>query len=339
VIVRNGAPTFRDTLVESNVFGGIVLWDGSIDSACSPRFEGFTYVENNWLDFKWDLFPSWNAVAVSGFNYLRNNGPNYIALSDGSDAATCDFGFQVYLGSASTGTTAGPSDIVFNQLTGSLGGGAWGGNDLKCAFFKQCFRVEMHHVSVTSGDTANHYRFGNAGGFVANRVHFIDCPNALNIETAIAAGSTNRCAVWDKEGSAGSGGLSMTVGAFRSAGDVAGNYETTLTGVNATVTGTVFYRRVSNVVTLDFPALSGTSNNTAKTLTGMTDTSEIILKPTRVKAGHPVICKDNGGTNVWGTASVGTDGVVTLYPTAASGVWTNSGACSIDAFSITYNIE
>lgn len=114
-----------------------------------------------------------------------------------------------------------------------------------------------------------------------------------------------------------------------------GSFTGTLTGCTATVTGTVYYTRIGNQVTLDVPALTCTSNTTAKTITGMPSS----LQPTSTKRGILSV-QDNGGTYQTGQfAIVGGGTTITLTATPASGAWTAANTMSVRDFSATYTLQ
>lgn len=112
-----------------------------------------------------------------------------------------------------------------------------------------------------------------------------------------------------------------------------GSFTATLTGCTTSPTGTVYYVRQGKQVTLNVPAISGTSNTTAATLTGLPAT----LYPARAETVLARIT-DNGTTTV-GLAVIGTDGTITLYASAAAAAFTNSGTKGVAAVSLTYSLR
>lgn len=111
-------------------------------------------------------------------------------------------------------------------------------------------------------------------------------------------------------------------------------FTATATGMTTSPTGIVNYTRVGNIVTLDFPLISGTSNNTQFTLTGM---------PTNIRpvgAGKRVLVRitDNSGAISLGTAHIQTSGVIDIGVGAASSAFTASGTKSIEVCSVSYTI-
>lgn len=117
--------------------------------------------------------------------------------------------------------------------------------------------------------------------------------------------------------------------------DEDGTYTGTLTGFAAPPTGTLRFRREGKLVRVYIPAITGTSNATSCTLTGMpTD-----IRPQRAQA-FPVLITDNG-TNAMGWCSVATTGVMTLYPSAALSAtgWTNSGTKAVVEQSVGWSLD
>ena len=103
--------------------------------------------------------------------------------------------------------------------------------------------------------------------------------------------------------------------------DQDGTFTATLTGFATPPTGTARFRREGRVVRCYIPALSGTSNATTCTITGVpTD-----IRPQRDQE-FPVLITDNG-TNAFGWASLASSGTITLAPSAANSAsgWTGSG--------------
>lgn len=111
----------------------------------------------------------------------------------------------------------------------------------------------------------------------------------------------------------------------------ASNFTGTLTGCTTAPTYTVYVTLVGNVVTIDVPQVSATSNAATKTLTGM----PAAYRPATAKQ---LLCAalDNGGSFVASFGSVGTNGTITFNPSLASTTWTTSGTASVGAFSFTY---
>lgn len=109
----------------------------------------------------------------------------------------------------------------------------------------------------------------------------------------------------------------------------------TLTGCTTSPTDTVNYTKIGNQVTIQFQAgYTATSNATTKTITGM----PAAICPARDTYG-PVVCIDNGGTAVFGSFKIGSNGTITVYPTAARGNWTGSGTTTIDPICFTYQVS
>jgi hypothetical protein len=112
-----------------------------------------------------------------------------------------------------------------------------------------------------------------------------------------------------------------------------GTYTGTLTGVSGSVTTTVRYTKIGNQITLNIDDMSGTSNATTKTLTGM----PAALLPARIKRAV-AFTGDNGGSAVASMAILRTTGTIELYPNAAAGNWTASGTAEVLAFQMAYTL-
>lgn len=89
-----------------------------------------------------------------------------------------------------------------------------------------------------------------------------------------------------------------------------GTFTGTLTGVTASVTGDISYRRVSNVVTLFLGGdLTGTSNATSMTITGM----PAAIRPSIARGVACTDVTDNSNTLCFCRAVVQSDGVIAFY--------------------------
>lgn len=109
----------------------------------------------------------------------------------------------------------------------------------------------------------------------------------------------------------------------------------TLTGCGSSPTATLYVSRVpGGLVTIFLSGvLTGTSNSTAKTITGI----PVAYAPT---SNHefPVRVQDNGGTYVYGYGVIDSTGLITLFPsTVQAGNWTNTGTMTVRVFSATFD--
>jgi hypothetical protein len=110
------------------------------------------------------------------------------------------------------------------------------------------------------------------------------------------------------------------------------SFAATATGMTTSPTGTVSYSIVGNLVTLDIPAISGTSNATTFTLTGAPST----IAPVTEK--DVLVRIIDNGTSAVGFARIKTTGVIELYATLSGGAFTASGTKSIPTNSISYTL-
>ena len=116
-----------------------------------------------------------------------------------------------------------------------------------------------------------------------------------------------------------------------------GTYTGTFTGVTTTVTATITYVKTGGVVTLFIPSMSGTSNATTKTITGMPS----ILYPVTSNGNrrYPIEIVNNNSAQVLSMGNLTNAGVMNIYINPNNDAWTASGACSIGATSITYTVS
>lgn len=108
-----------------------------------------------------------------------------------------------------------------------------------------------------------------------------------------------------------------------------GSFTGTLTGCTTSPTGTISYTLNEDLVTLEFPGISGTSNTTAATITGMP--AECV--PTDVQACIG-ITTDNGANTI-SRINISAGGTITLY-NGTSATFTGSGTKGVAACTITY---
>lgn len=112
------------------------------------------------------------------------------------------------------------------------------------------------------------------------------------------------------------------------------SFTATATGMTTSPTGTVKYAVDNGAVTLDIPNITGTSNATTFTLTGM----PVEARPAVDK---DMLCRvqDNTGAAGLGLLRVKTTGVIELYVGASGGGFTAAGTKSVSPMSVTYTLN
>lgn len=124
-----------------------------------------------------------------------------------------------------------------------------------------------------------------------------------------------------------------TIGGAALPSSESGTFTATLTGCTTSPTGTVRYSRSGNIVTLHIPAISGTSNTTAMTLTGL---------PSALQVGtttqNAVVRVTDNGTASFGTAAIAAPGSAISFGIGASGsgTFTGSGTKGVLSSIMTY---
>ena len=114
---------------------------------------------------------------------------------------------------------------------------------------------------------------------------------------------------------------------------LSGDFTGTLTGCATSPTGSLRYETAHNVVTIQIPAFSATSNTTAMTITGMPAT----LFPARQQI--ITVAVTDSGTTALGTVTVETTGVLTFAADITGAAFTASGTKGVPAATITYNLQ
>lgn len=108
-------------------------------------------------------------------------------------------------------------------------------------------------------------------------------------------------------------------------------YTGTATGMTASPTGTVSYTLTGNEATLNLPEITGTSNATTFTVTGMPAEARPASRKTVLGRAQ-----DNGGAIVPVRIDIETTGVLTIYANADAGAFTSSGTKTLAECSVTY---
>ncbi len=265
----------------------------------NTTFTAGTVIASTWLNdvnsVVYNLFPSLT-VGSTG-QVLRSNGTNYVA-STSTFADT--YGASTLLYSNGTNTVTGLATANSSGLlTNNSGVPAW--------------------VTVT----------GTGAPVLATSPQLVTPKlGTVNSGDISACTSTSMVMVTPVLGTPTSGTLTNCTGL--PATSVTGTTATTtftitLTGCTAGVTGTAVYSITNNVVTLFIPALIGTSNSTAATLTGL----PAAITPVTSHLGLTAISRDNG-TDAISRIDVTSGGVVTLY-VGVSATFTNTGTKGLTA--------
>jgi len=115
-------------------------------------------------------------------------------------------------------------------------------------------------------------------------------------------------------------------------GSSSGTFTGTLTGCDTAPTATITYVVSNNVVTLSWATnLSGTSNATTKTITGL----PTALIPPRI-INQIAIVGDNSGTYGSGLMQLDTSGVMNFYKDVQGSAFTAAGTAQIRYMTFSY---
>ena len=109
---------------------------------------------------------------------------------------------------------------------------------------------------------------------------------------------------------------------------------TTVTGYASDPSISIRITKFDDVVNISIPTFTGTSDSTGKATADALPTAYRPPAATNI----PIVAVDNGGTAAMGLATVGTNGIITFYPTPASGNWTGSGTATVSRSDGTYHI-
>ena len=162
---------------------------------------------------------------------------------------------------------------------------------------------------LVDGNTGNRTWQIRVGGVAAGVYDVID--NAAGL-SRLSIGLTGQVQLFEP---------SFSLTALQNAATVSsGSFTATLTGVSGSVTGTAYYSRVGPNVLVTIPALSGASNSTSLTVTGLPAT----LYPPRVSTS-PLIFAENSGAAVNAFCQLTTGGVFQYSTNSGVSGWTNDG--------------
>lgn len=114
-----------------------------------------------------------------------------------------------------------------------------------------------------------------------------------------------------------------------------GSFTATLTGCTAGVTGSAYYSITNNTVTLDIPVLTGTSNATGCTITGL----PAAIQPATSKAAG-ALTQNASGSGIVSIVTL-TGGTITLFNgTTPTNAFTNSGTKGLaSGLSMSYTLN
>lgn len=189
------------------------------------------------------------------------------------------------------------------------------------------FGISSSGITTATGNTIRNWDKGTAIG-----QGVVDCNTFLGCTTGVYVGVGSITAVGDNNCFS-----STTTNITNSSGGTAlapSNFTGTLTGVTTSVTGLVRYEVTNGVATLTIPALSGTSNTTACTITGL----HAACTPPITVFGNVVLVLDNGVQSTE-QVSISSSGVITLYKNGNSSGFTSSGTKGIRECVVTYRMR
>lgn len=130
------------------------------------------------------------------------------------------------------------------------------------------------------------------------------------------------------------GSIALTVGSITTgtidATGAAGSFTGTMSGFTGSVTGTVTWRRTGNLVMLNFQGMTGISNSTGMTMSGLPGG----LAPATQQ--EVIMCQlgDNGAGDLVGSCGIATNGIISFNLGAVSGTRLTCGSGNFTASGI-----
>lgn len=110
------------------------------------------------------------------------------------------------------------------------------------------------------------------------------------------------------------------------------SYTGTATGMTTSPTGTIYYTRVGDLVTMNFPNITGTSNVTTFTITGGPTT----MRPSSER--RCVVTLSDNSVGYFGTANIQSTGTIEFYLGSTNTIFTNAGGKGVLECSISYTV-
>lgn len=121
-----------------------------------------------------------------------------------------------------------------------------------------------------------------------------------------------------------------------SAAQITGSFTGTLTGMTGATTGTMFWTRVDNIVTLTFTSTTGTSNSTACTMTGLPVVCQPATLGVFLALGAFVDNSILSVTPISAQVNAGS-GTITFFRGGSATGFTASGTKGLTGTSLTYS--
>jgi len=226
-------------------------------------------------------------------------------------------GTDTIAGTAAPGITAYATNQMFRWIASGTNTGAatLNVNGLGAKSIYKAGATELASGEITSGSAV-------AVMYDGTQFQLVSRPSAAVVGTSGTFSTT-----------LGVTGASTLTGGIASLG-TAQSFTATATGLTTSLTGTVYYRKVGDLVTLDLPIIGGTSNATTFTLTGM----PAAIIPATLK-GYVPCSVSNAGTYGIGLIAITTGGEIAVFSTANGDAFTDSGGKTLLGGSISYTLN
>lgn len=347
-LILHNVGTFAITLKDNTTSSGANQFQLSGDYVLNP--DASVSLDYDSTSSKWRLLGQQGTQASVSFNRLVNNVG--LSVTMGSSAAT------IALKDATGADPSAASPCTINVRNGTLATGTVNQRTVQAALSTVISSGSTAGTASTIGSRI-YVAAIDAGGAIElawNNCTATPDENTLISTTAEGgAGAADSAGVWYST-TARSNVAFTILGYFESTQATAGTWATapskiainppslpvknfctvSLTGCTAGVTGTAYYSILDNAVMLDLPALSGTSNTTAATITGL----PAAIQPISTKS---FVCNttDNSTATVSVAQLAGGSGTITLFHgTTGSPTFTNSGTKGLNiGGSISYTLN
>ena len=325
VILRDGDGVFDGGTIESNFFGGIMGYVGTLDTGvCSYTFTGKHHLENNWAGYTSTVLAASTAYTITQNNLLQVTTGNWPTWTISATNSANYPGYQIYHWATATGTAAGPAGWKFVDERIVLGNPS----AQKVASLRASYKPQFIDGSDSSADADGWFMNNGTGTQYATATLFQNFSFSSQ-----PASFGNNGAWWQQDASLG-GGFNWIIGASKKS---IGTFTGTITNGDMSsngITGTIGYVTDGNSVTLNLPtSFTGTSASTTFSIAG----GPAVISPGTTKY-FTVNAQDNGGAFSPAIANINNAGTITIFKNVNSNAFTGSGTKALLQGCSTYSL-
>jgi hypothetical protein len=318
----SGVTSAIQTQIDTKAAGAASSTDNAI-----ARFDGATgkIIQNSAvvIDDSNNMTGMANGFWTGPVGVLASAAPTSAALNVGGGATSLSGTTQIGLRSALVGASDATTRILAFSTASTFGTSA--------ASFTCAAVINYYTQAITKGAgstvtrTIGYKTVDDSAG--TNNAHIAD-NETFSGDWAINLASTRASLLTGGLQFNTSGGTKTTLNYYEE-----NTFTITGTGFASNPTGTARFIRIGSQVTMFIPQLSGTSNATTFTMTGVP--ARLVPARDQTSSAHRIT---NNGTDDWGIIIFDSDGTFYLFRTAAAATWTNSGTKTLYETVFTYSL-